>query len=347
LLLSRPAQALLTLRPAGTLTYEQASEKARLLAGAGPAKRTTALTVREAIDDYIAFLRAHKKTADDARVRLARWVLPLLGDRPIVELTKSDIEQCQNAMVSWGEGPEIERRNKDSANRVMNYFRAALNRAFLDEANGIASDTAWRRVKSFVAVSRARQIHLDTPQANRLVNVSTGAFRRLVTAALLTGARAPHELAGLYVRDFRADLATLSINGGKTGARDIVLTEEAVEWFTGITAGRSPDELLLPREDGSGWTKSVHARDMNEAVAKAKLPKGTTLYSCRHTYASQSLLAGMNILLLARNMGTSVKMIEQHYGKFIAASKRKLVEESAFKLGLVPDRKIAVLPAKR
>jgi site-specific recombinase XerD len=328
------------------LSFEQAADKARGLVGAGPAKRTTALTVREAIDGYIAFLRAHKKTADDARTRLARWVTPLLGDRPIVELTKSEIERCQNAMVSWGDDKEIERRNKDSANRVMNYFRAALNRAFRDEANGIPTDTAWRRVEPFKKVSAARQVHLDVAQSTRLINVSTGAFRRLVTAALLTGARAPHELAGLYVRDFRADLATLSINDGKTGAREIVLTQEAVEWFTGITAGRDPDELLLPREDGTGWTKSVHARDMRSAVAKAHLPKGTSLYSCRHTYASQSLLAGMNILLLAKNLGTSVKMIEAHYGKFLAASKRKLVEESAFKLGLTPDKKIAVLAAK-
>jgi len=100
-------------------------------------------------------------------------------------------------------------------------------------------------------------------------------------AALLTGARAPHELAALRVRDFRADLQTISIADGKTGARDVVLTREGVRWFSELVAGRAPDELLLPRDDGSAWNKSVHARDMKEAVKRAKLPKGTTLYSCR------------------------------------------------------------------
>jgi len=44
----------------------------------------------------------------------------------------------------------------------------------------------------------------------------------------------------------------------------------------------------------------------------------------------------MNLNLLAENMGTSIRMLEVHYGKFIAGSRRKLIEESAFKLGLKP-----------
>jgi hypothetical protein len=46
----------------------------------------------------------------------------------------------------------------------------------------------------------------------------------------------------------------------------------------------------------------------------------------------------MNLKLLAENMGTSIRMLEVHYGKFIAASRQKLVEESAFKLGLTPSK---------
>ena len=42
----------------------------------------------------------------------------------------------------------------------------------------------------------------------------------------------------------------------------------------------------------------------------------------------------MNIKLLAENMGTSVRMIEVHYAKILAALRRKLVERHAFKIGL-------------
>lgn len=41
--------------------------------------------------------------------------------------------------------------------------------------------------------------------------------------------------------------------------------------------------------------------------------KPYTLYSLRHRYATTQLIAGANINDLARNMGTSVEMIERHY----------------------------------
>ena len=39
-----------------------------------------------------------------------------------------------------------------------------------------------------------------------------------------------------------------------------------------------------------------------------------TIYSLRHTYATFQLQDGVNHYALARNMGTSVKMLEQFYG---------------------------------
>lgn len=43
-----------------------------------------------------------------------------------------------------------------------------------------------------------------------------------------------------------------------------------------------------------------------------------TLYSLRHTYATAELLAGTEIHTLAKQMGTSVAMLERHYSKLTA-----------------------------
>lgn len=43
-----------------------------------------------------------------------------------------------------------------------------------------------------------------------------------------------------------------------------------------------------------------------------------TLYSLRHTYATAELLAGTDIHTLAKQMGTSVTMLERHYSKLTA-----------------------------
>ena len=341
------------------LSFAQAQAKARELYLAGKTNGAPApgrLTVKAACERYVEFLKAERKTGKDIEQRLRKHVYPdnegqraallkdSLGDRLVAELTTGELEAWKRGLVRKGADAEGERRSKDTANRILSALRAALNQAFRDEKNGIATDVAWRRVKPFKDVGRARQVHLDAEQSRRLINCCEGAFRRLVTAALLTGARPPHELCTLRVRDFRPDLATLSVVDGKTGPRDIVLTEEAIGFFREISVGRAPDALLLPKDDGSAWGKSHHIRPMRKAVSKAKLTKDCTIYSLRHTWASQSILAGMNLKLLAENMGTSIRMLEDHYGKFIAASRRKLVEESAFKLGLEPSKKVVALP---
>ena len=43
-----------------------------------------------------------------------------------------------------------------------------------------------------------------------------------------------------------------------------------------------------------------------------------TLYSLRHTYATIELMSGTDIHTLARQMGTSVIMLERHYSKLTA-----------------------------
>lgn len=43
-----------------------------------------------------------------------------------------------------------------------------------------------------------------------------------------------------------------------------------------------------------------------------------TLYSLRHTYATFALAGGVDIHTLAKQMGTSVGMIEKHYSKMTA-----------------------------
>jgi site-specific recombinase XerD len=316
------------------LSYAQALAALTRKAEAAPPPKKATLTVQVACEDYVTYLRAHRKTAKDTEARLKKHAYPVLGLKLVTALTKTELEAWHIGMVRHDDDDaDVERASKDSANRVLSMLKAALNRAFADEANAIPADAAWRKVKPFRGVRRARQVHLDKAQCKRLLLATTGAFRRLVTAALLTGARPPHELVTPKVKAFNAELAILSVDG-KTGPRDVVLNSEAVAFFEEIIKDRDPEELLLPRDDGAPWGKNHHIRPMEEAVKRAKLPDATTLYALRHTHISQALLNNMNIKLLADNCGTSIAMIEDHYGKFLAGSRRKLIEKSGFRLDL-------------
>ena len=55
------------------------------------------------------------------------------------------------------------------------------------------------------------------------------------------------------------------------------------------------------------------------ALEAAGLPR-RRIYDLRHTYASWSLAAGVDIFTLARRMGTSVKMIDRTYGHLVAGA---------------------------
>ena len=150
------------------LSYAQAQEKARFWwveIESGPAAPVTVITVEEAIRRYVAFLAAEKKTAKDAEQRLGKHVIPVLGNRRVVDLTLTELENWRNGLVRRNNNdPDVERRSKDTANRMIGYLKAALNRLMQDQSNGITDDRAWRFFKPFRDVGQARQVHLDGGQ---------------------------------------------------------------------------------------------------------------------------------------------------------------------------------------
>lgn len=54
-------------------------------------------------------------------------------------------------------------------------------------------------------------------------------------------------------------------------------------------------------------------------------------YSLRHYYATQRLLEGVSVYDLAKNMGTSVKQIEKHYGHILSTKKTEELVQGARK----------------
>ncbi len=60
------------------------------------------------------------------------------------------------------------------------------------------------------------------------------------------------------------------------------------------------------------WSPAVEAAGVRDARR--------TIYDLRKTFASDALAAGVSVFQLARVMGTSVKMIERHYGALLDGS---------------------------
>ena len=108
---------------------------------------------------------------------------------------------------------------------------------------------------------------------------------------------------------------------GKTGERDVILRASAaksVDRLLGRKKGVKPNDWLFAMANGS---KVITLIDQFDAVLKlADIVHNShgdkyTLYSLRHFYAVLSLRRGIGVFDVARNMGTSVQMIQAYYGK--------------------------------
>jgi integrase len=58
-------------------------------------------------------------------------------------------------------------------------------------------------------------------------------------------------------------------------------------------------------------------REWNPAIEASGVRRPARIYDLRSTFASDALAAGVSAFELARIMGTSVQMIERHYGALL------------------------------
>lgn len=313
--------------------YEEALKAALLWFGAATMEEQplTGYTVGQAIGDYLRELKLRK--GEKARVNAAwsaeKWILPSLGKIPVAKLTTKKIKAWRDGMVVDSDDPEKVRRAKDTANRIFTILRAELNSSFRDGV--VPSDAAWRRVKPFGNVGRARDVYLTSDQCRALLNACGPDFTALVRTALLTGGRYG-ELVRRRVADLDLRQGVLHISDGKTGSRDVVLSDAAIAHVIELSRDKLPGALLHHHADGREWAKGHGGYQMRLAVSAAneniarpaeRIPATTCFYSLRHTYASMALISGINSQMLAENLGTSVAMIESHYGKFLHDDRRK------------------------
>ena len=205
------------------------------------------------------------------------------------------------------------RRRRVSANRCLQQLKAALNHAFND--GKMSSDLAWRKVKVFRGAEAARVRYLTIAECKRLVNACESSFRNLVRAALETGARYS-ELARLRVADYNRDIGAVAIRAGKTSTpRHIILTADGMSFFEQLSAGRTGNDLMLPKSDGSAWLKSHQIRPMHAACKHASISPPLNFHGLRHCWASHATMGGLPLLVVAKNLGhPDTRMVETHYG---------------------------------
>jgi integrase len=154
-----------------------------------------------------------------------------------------------------------------------------------------------------------------------------GDFTEMLKCYYHTGARTD-ELASCRVGDFleRTRQVVLGIHKRSRTQRQptirhITLNAEAVEILKRHCEGKKPSDRVFLNKDGRPWTVRNLAKRFERVKELAKVLKRPvrdeiSIYDFRHLWISEALMAGNDVVTVARMAGTSIAMIERVYGHF-------------------------------
>jgi len=278
-------------------------------------------TVADACREYVEDRSKQKgqATAHDSELRFKRTIYDNpIGRLPLAKVTQKRIEDWRGELAVAGQGRKA--LSPASLNRTLTALKAALNYAVTRRYVSADRAIEWGMVKPF-RVDNRRELFLDLAQRRALLEKASGGARDLIEAVMLTGARAG-ELTGAKRSQFDARTASMTFVG-KTGKRSVPLSQPAIALFKRLAADKLPAANLFTRDDGKPWAPSDWDKLVRSAASAAKLPGGVCLYTLRHSFITEAITGGLSPLDVARLVGTSLVMIDKHYGHLAQTAARE------------------------
>lgn len=285
----------------------------------------------------------HKKIYRDYVFVIQKYLLPFFGKKEIIALTADDIHEFEAWRITvMGKIPKAstERNHSSAYNRIMNFARSM---------GYLPSDKPIPPMKVDGPKGQARpaftQQEIDyLLEFMKTWEVEKGVFypdnrklcRCYVEFLIYTGIRHGTEALPIrwkhfqwhYIKDKKYLRVWVS---GKTGPRFLIAKHAAIEMLTRLYQWQGLkyetfDDLLNARLDRLVFMtpSKYQPRDFrtlfvclmeSSNLLKNEAGETRTLYSLRHTYATFALSEGLDIHTLARQMGTSIAMLEKHYSK--------------------------------
>src|SRR5690606_23811048 len=114
------------------------------------------------------------------------------------------------------------------------------------------------------------------------------------------------------------------------GPRTIPLSPPAKALFDRLAKSKLPKAHLFTQADGNAWTPTAWSEPVRAAAAEAGLPEGVSLYVLRHCWISDAIVGGLDLLTVGKLTGTSLAMIEKHYGHLVEGAARDKLAELSF-----------------
>lgn len=285
------------------------------------------ITVGEACKRYVQKQLDEGKAAGakDLESRFKRWMHPdkKLSGTLVTKLTQGQVHDWRvklatiPAILQDKTKTGTKPRSASSINREMAVLKAALNLAVRD---GYAtSDAAWKyKLTPIKNATGRRDCYLDVTQRRALIASAPADLAALLKALSLVPFR-PGAMAALTAGSFDKRLGVLTVGKDKAGQdRKITLPPATAAFFAEQAKDKLPGAPLIARADGQFWNKDSWKYPFKDAVIAANLPPAATAYALRHSTITDLIaLHRLDTMTVATLSGTSLAMIEKHYGHLL------------------------------
>jgi integrase len=315
----------------GEFTASERFAKAKAAAEALMAQREAGGEVDVLVSTVAEVCRKYAKThaSAEAYFRLSVY------NHPIAKITLEKLRQRH--LAEWRadlkarpvqlsrQRVATHQRAPSSINREMAPLRAALNAAKLPNSDW---KEAIKPISAKIA-ARRRDLYLERQQRQALLANCSAEIEPFVRALCLLPVR-PGAVAQLTVADFNKAAGTLTVRNDKGHAqRSVPLSGVALALLAEQAKSKTPLAPLFHRENLKAWDRNYWKGPIREAALAAKLDPATSAYTLRHSVITDLVNAGVATLTVAQLAGTSVKMIEDHYGHLLHDAAVKALDNLA------------------
>lgn len=293
-------------------SYEDAWDAFRALHVVDPPEK---VQVKAILDRFLGWCEANREPATYKWYRgyLSSFAGTFPDRLPMARLKKFQVQDWLDDNDDWGD---------NSKNGAVRALKGALNWALDQElinANPIARFKAPPR--------SGRELWLDDKQFNLLLSFVNDGFAEYLQFAFETGSR-PQEIKILAAKHFDGEKFTLDRKDskGKKHVRVIYLNDRLQKLVEQLCK-LNPEGPIFLNRDGKPWTtNAVRCRFLRRMkkkgkkyhaglAVKMKLP-GLCAYTMRHSFCTNALIRGLDVLTVAKLMGhkdaTMVMRVYQH-----------------------------------
>ncbi|HEY2809667.1 MAG TPA: hypothetical protein VGI91_12815 [Steroidobacteraceae bacterium] len=320
------------------LEFDEAKQRAEdwLAQFAHTAVRVTKRdTVEAALQSYLADLKRHGR-ADAARSAEGRFKTALSFDfsakRFTDPLAALQLDQAtHDDFLEWRDRIGAGRLPR-TVNRLVRAVSAGLNRA--NRLGHIGNPAAWRLESLPDDDESETAVFLTREQRKALIAAATPPAATFLRGLELTGAR-PKELAAVRAEDFDGERLRLSHRKGrppKLRSRYVVMGDDGIAFFRLQASDKLPTAPLFTEDGKKMWRRDMWAHAIRTAImahnkgarGAMRIPTDASAYSFRHARISELLqIYGVDPLTVGAQTGTSLRMIERAYYKFIPSVMRE------------------------